>query len=54
MSNRRGKIAAVSSSGELVGVAKLANSAANDLRADSSGTIWASFIEGTIWRLKAK
>ena len=54
MSNRRGKVAAVSSSGELVGVAKLANSAANDLRADSSGTIWASFIEGTIWRLKAK
>jgi outer membrane protein assembly factor BamB len=54
MSNRRGKVAAVSSSGEVVGVAKLANSAANDLRADSSRTIWASFIEGTIWRLKAK
>ena len=52
MSNRRGKVAAVSSSGELLGVGKFANSTANDLRIDSNGNIWASFIEGTIWRLR--
>lgn len=52
MSNRRGKVAAVSSIGELLGVGKFANSTANDLRIDSNGNIWASFIEGTIWRLK--
>lgn len=54
MSNRRGKVAAVSSSGELLGVGKVANSTANDLRADSNGNIWVSFIEGTIWRLRVK
>ena len=54
MANRRGKVAAVTESGERVGVGKFANSAANDLRADSDGDIWVSFIEGVIWRLKPK
>lgn len=52
MANRRGKVAAVTESGERVSVGKFANSAANDLRADSDGDIWVSFIEGVIWRLK--
>ena len=52
MSNRRGKVAAVNSSRDLSGVGRFANSTANDLRIDSNGNIWASFIEGTIWRLR--
>ena len=51
MANRRGKVAAVSEDGELLAVGKFANSAANDLRIDTSGNMWISFIEGTVWRL---
>lgn len=54
MANRRGKVAAFNKSGEMLSVGKFADSAANDLRADDNGDIWASFIEGTIWRLKVK
>lgn len=54
MSNRRGKIAAVNNNGKLLGIGKIANTAANDLMVDADGYIWASFIEGSIWRLKAK
>ena len=53
MANRRGKVAAVDKNGKIECVGKFANSAANDLRADSNGDIWVSFIEGTIWRLSA-
>lgn len=52
MANRRGKVAAIAESGEVLSVGKFADSAANDLRADGSGNLWVSFIEGTIWRLK--
>lgn len=52
MANRRGKVAAIAENGEVLSVGKFADSAANDLRADGSGNIWVSFIEGTIWRLK--
>lgn len=52
MANRRGKVAAIAESGEILSVGKFADSAANDLRADGSGNLWVSFIEGTIWRLK--
>ena len=52
MANRRGKVAAVSEDGELLAVGKFANSAANDLRIDTSGNMWISFIEGTVWRLE--
>ena len=51
MANRRGKVAAVSSSGEVISVGKFAGSAANDIRPDGSGAVWVSFIEGEIWRL---
>jgi hypothetical protein len=54
MANRRGKVAAFGKSGEMLSVGKFADSAANDLRADDNGDIWASFIEGTIWRLQVK
>ena len=53
MANRRGKVAAVSSSGKLLSVGKFAGSAANDLCIGADGNLWVSFIEGTIWRLNA-
>ena len=53
MANRRGKVAAVGENGEIIGVCKVANSAANYLYSDSDGNIWVSFIEGVIWRLKS-
>ncbi|MBQ9137908.1 MAG: PQQ-binding-like beta-propeller repeat protein [Alistipes sp.] len=51
MASRRGKIAAVNEQGKTLSVGKFASSAANDLRIDSSGELWVSFIEGTIWHL---
>ena len=54
MANRRGKVAAITETGEVLSVGKFADSAANDLYVDSSGNIWVSFIEGTIWCLKVK
>ena len=51
MANRRGKVAAVNSRGEIVAIGKFAGSAANDIRVDGSGAVWVSFIEGEIWRL---
>ena len=53
MANRRGKVAAVGENGEIIGVCKVANSAANNLCSDENGNIWVSFIEGVIWRLKS-
>ena len=54
MANRRGKVAAVSHNGDVISVGKFASSAANDLRVDSHGNVWVSFIEGVIWRLNVQ
>lgn len=52
MANRTGMIAAVDiDGGRLLGVAKLADSSANEFTLDDRGYLWVSFIDGRIYRI---
>lgn len=52
MANRTGMVAAVDiAGGRLLGVAKLADSSANEFTLDDKGYLWVSFIDGRIYRI---
>lgn len=52
MANRTGMVAAVGiADGHLIGVAKLAESSANEFTPDDRGNLWVTFIDGRIYRI---